>query len=902
MAIGPGTRVGPYEVVALIGEGGMGQVYRATDTNLKRTVAIKVLSEAVATDADRLARFQREAEVLARLNHPNIAQIHGLERSEGAAALVMELIEGPTLEDRLAHGLVPLHEAIPIAKGIAAALEAAHEQGIVHRDLKPANIKVREDGTVKVLDFGLAKAMDQGAGTEDRGPWTADQNNSPTITSPAMTAAGIILGTAAYMSPEQARAKPVDKRTDVWAFGCVFYEMVTGRRAFAGDDVSEVLASVLAREPDWTLMPPELSPTLSAFIKRCLHKDRRQRVRDIGDLSLALDGAFDTAPDMRPSVTLGQPLWRRALAVALTAAAAVLFTGLAAWSLWPSPEPRATTRFSYGLPAGQELAPTQRPVIAVSRDGSAFAYQAAEGWYLRSMGDLDARLITASNGSRPGLNTSPFFSPDGQWLAYWAAPGELKKVAVNGAPPITICAWGNPLGASWSPDNTILLAQREGIMRVAANGGNPELLIQAREGEELYGPQLMPDGRSVLFSVTTDKGPNRWNLAQVVVQSLSSGQRTIVVQGGSEARYLPTGHLLYALRDTVLAIAFDADRLTTTGGAVPLFQGVQQPVGVSAAGANYAVSDQGTLVYVTGSRPSRSLVWVNRSGDAVPIASIPPGSYQEPRLSPNGDRVLVTRDTDIWIYELASGRNVRLTRDGSSQMGVWDPTAARIAYSSASSGNLEAWVAPADGSGQPRRLTNLGGQVHVDSWSPDGKLLTLHHHAPDGPVNAFALAMDAADPQPQRFLQDEISPEGADFSPDGRYIAYLSIATGQREIYVRPYPGPEGRVPVSVDGGREPMWAANGDVFYRSLNGERMFAVSAQTAPKLGVGTPMQLFQGPFYIPATGSPRPQYDVSADGQRFLMLAAAASNDAAAARSRIVVVQNWIEELKRLVPIN
>ena len=895
MAIGPGTRVGPYEVIALIGEGGMGQVYRATDTSLKRTVAIKVLPESVATDADRLARFQREAEVLARLNHPNIAQIYGLERGEGSAALVMEIIDGPTLADRLAEGPVPLNDAIPIAKGIAAALEAAHEQGIVHRDLKPANVKVREDGTVKVLDFGLAKAVEP-AGL------MSGVTQSPTITAGAMTGAGVLLGTAAYMSPEQARAKPVDKRTDIWAFGCVFYEMVTGQRAFAGDDVSEVLASVLAREPDWSLMPADLSPTINAFIKRCLHKDRRQRVRDIGDLSLSLDGAFDTAPDVRRPVAPRPPLWRQAIIGAVAAAVGALATGVAAWSLWPSPEPQSTSTFDHVLPAGQEFAPTQRPVIAVSPDGRSFVYQSSSGFYLRSMADLDAhRLNAAGTGgvTGPGLIASPLLAPDGQWLAFFGTPGELKKVSVTGGAAVTICKASIPFGASWAADNTILFGQREGIMRVSANGGTPELVIRAAEGEQMYGPQLMPDRRSILFSVTTDQGPERWNRAQVVVQSLSTGQRTVVVQGGSEARYLPTGHLIYAIRDAVLATAFDPDRLTTTGGAVPLLQDIQQPVGVNAAGANYAVSDEGTLIYVTGNQSSRSLVWVNRGGATAPIGSIPPGTHQEPRLSPDGDRVLVSRDGDIWVYELASGRSTRLTRDGSSRMGVWDPAAARIAYSSASGGNLEAWVAPADGSGQPRRLTSVGGQVHVDSWSPDGKLLTFHRHADNGPVSAFVLPMDVENPQPQSFLQDEINPEGADFSPDGRYVTYLSIETGRREIYVRPYPGPQGRVPVSVGGGREPMWAANGDLFYRGLNGDRMFAVSAATTPKLKIGTPVELFRGSYYIPATGSPRPQYDVTADGQRFLMLASAAGTDSES-RSRIVVVQNWFEELKRLVP--
>ena len=538
-------------------------------------------------------------------------------------------------------------------------------------------------------------------------------------------------------------------------------------------------------------------------------------------------------------------------------------------------------------------------------------YQTTEGLYLRSMDDLEARLIPGSGGYLMG----PFFSPDGEWVGYVAGTarttdmlgvsGALKKIAVTGGAPVTLCVVTNPFGASWAPDNTILFGQRAGIMRVSADGGTPQLVIPADDGEQMYGPQLLPDRDSVLFSVTRTMGPStRWDQAQVVVQSLSSRKRTVLVDGGSDARYLPTGHLVYALRDGLFGVAFDANRLIVTGGRVPLLQGVHRPVGVNAAGAFYSVSDRGTLVYVTASAPLRALAWVNRNGaGAETITSIPAGNYEDPRLSPDGSRVLVTRDGVIWIYEVASGRSSRLTRDGTSLMGVWNPSGSRVAYSSAKSGNLEAWVEPSDGSGEPRQLTRLGGQVHVDTWSPDGRTLTIHHHVPEGPTRILMLAMDDAqpEPQPQVFNVGESGAESADFSSDGRYVAYLSAETGQREIYIRPYTHPGGRVPVSVGGGREPVWATNGDLFYRNLTGDRMFAVSVVTTePTPTVATPVPLFQGPYYNSAAGSPRPQYDVTADGQRFLMLVPPSGTDASVTRPRIVVVQNWFDEVKRLVP--
>jgi eukaryotic-like serine/threonine-protein kinase len=882
-----GARIGPYQIVSPLGAGGMGEVYRATDTVLKRQVALKVLPPDVAGNPDRVARFQREAEVLASLNHPNIGHLYGIEKNEGVLALVMELVEGPTLADRIAQGPIPLEEVLPIAKQIADAVEAAHEQGIIHRDLKPANIKVRDDGTVKVLDFGLAKAME--AVPTSSSP--ALLTNSPTLTSPAlMTGVGALLGTAAYMSPEQARGKPADKRSDIWAFGCVLYEMLTGRRAFPGDDVAETLAAIVRGEPDWSLLPADASPAVVLFLRRCLVKVPRERLRDIGDMRLALAGAFDAGiaepvPALRTS-------WRRRLLGPTTAAVvAAAATLLAARQLWPTAEPHQATRFEYIFPEQPQPVRAQSPFVTISPDGRTIAYQTAGGLYVRSVGELSPPRFVAGSESAA---VAPFFSPDGQWVAYIANNG-LKKLPIDGGTPTVVSAMP-AVSASWAADNTILFAGAEGIWRVPANGGTPALLIRTAEGESMYGPQLLPGGEAVLFSVTTDQSPSRWTRARVVAQVLTSGTRTTLADNGLEARYLPSGHIVYVSGNRLWSMRFDARRLAVSGDATPVLDNVDLPVGVRAAGANYAVADNGTLIYVPNQPRMRSLAWIRRDGAPGPaLPAISPARYGDPRLSPDAARALVTRDGDIWIYELASGRSSRVTRDGVSEMGVWNPAGTEVAFSSASAGNEEAWIAPADASAPPRQITHLGGQVHVDSWSPDGRTLAVHHH--QGLDTTMFMVPASGEGEPQPFAQGEAEAESAQWSSDGRYVAYVSADSGQREIYVRPYPGPGSRVTVSLDGGREPRWAANGDLTYRSLSGETMFAVTATTAPTLALGTPVPLFRGRFFVAPSGSPRAQYDLTRDGRSFLMLAPASASDALAERPRIIVVQHWFSELGR-----
>ena len=553
MSLTPGTRLGPYEVTAQLGKGGMGEVYRATDTTLSRQVAIKVLPESLASDTERIARFEREAKTLASLNHPNIAQIYGFEKSSAIHALVMELVEGPTLADRIAQGAIPVDEALPIARQIAEALEAAHEKGIIHRDLKPANIKVRPDGTVKVLDFGLAKALEPAASSPSLSQMT-------TATSPAMTQHGAILGTAAYMSPEQARGHAVDKRTDVWSFGAVLYETLTGRRAFAGGEVSEVLASVLARDPDWTRLPPGLSPVLAGYIKRCLNKDLKQRIPDIATMRLALEGVFDISVlpatrTRRNAWSLGGLSFTVLAAVAVTAVVA----GLAVWNNTGPVDVPVVTRLQMPLPAGQDFYFNGRHIVAISPSGDRVAFTAGPGLWLRSLDQLQARQI-------PGTELegrSPFFSPDGQSLAYYAA-GELRRVSVTGGAPVTLAKTVNPWGANWGDDDRIVYGQGpEGIWRIPAQGGTPERIIAVGEGELAHGTQLLPGGEWVLFTLRP-RGVGSWNRAQIVIQSLSTGERIVLVDGGRDARYLPTG-----ISSTASTGCFLRSRSTSGPGVSP---------------------------------------------------------------------------------------------------------------------------------------------------------------------------------------------------------------------------------------------------------------------------------------------------------------------------------------------
>ena len=921
MALALGTRLGPYEVTAQIGIGGMGEVYRARDTNLDRQVAIKILPDAFAHDPERLARFEREAKTLASLNHPNIATIHGLERADGVRALVMELVEGPTLADRIAQGPLPVDEALAVAKQIAEALEAAHDHGIIHRDLKPANIKLRPDGVVKVLDFGLAKALE---------PMSArgiDATISPTVTSPTMmTGIGVLLGTAAYMSPEQARGRVVDKRADIWAFGAVLYEMLTGKRAFDGEDVTDTLAAVVRSEPKWDALPDTVSPSVRVFLRRCLHKDSKQRIGDIRDVRLALEGVFETTVTEAAEATVApaRPPWRRHLVPVVASLVTAVVLSLAAWILRPATEAPLVSRFDVAaLPEGVAFRNTGRPVMALSPDGRRLVLNTTAGLYVRATSELSSKPIPGTEDTL----ASPAFSPDGQSVVYFQGD-QLKRIAISGGAPVVICGASIPFGISWARDNTILFGQPEGIMRVSAAGGMPELAIRAEKGEQVYGPQMLPDGGSVLFSVTSATGDTRWDQATIVVQSLRTGQRTVVLKGGSDARYVPAGYLVYALQSSLFAVAFDANQRQVQGGPVLVIQGVMRAgfPQVNTATAHYEISDRGTLVYVTGvagGEIRRTLVWVDRTGQEEVIPA-PPRGYQYPRISPDGTRVALDirdQEGDIWIWDLMRQTLARLTFDPSGDnYPVWSPDSRRLIFNSLSarSGAYNLYWQSADGTGTPERLTDSPNAQFPLAMTPDGSAIVFREVNQEGRRTDLGVG---GQNDLMRLLigshklsgSNEISKTGtplvrtkfneanADISPDGRWLAYQSDESGREEVYVRPFPDVDsGRWQVSTGGGRTPVWARSGDeLFFWSPPDSTIQSVRVERSSSWRSSTPTKVLQGLAYYGGTGSLGRTFDVAGDGKRFLMIKPG-SSDAAPQSQKLIFVQNWDQELKRLVP--
>ncbi len=892
MALASGTRFGIYEIAEEIGAGGMGVVYRATDTTLAREVAIKVLPESMASDAERVARFEREAKTLAALNHPNIAQIYGLEKADGVTALVLELVEGPTIADRIAQGPVPSDEALGIAMQIAEALEGAHSQGVVHRDLKPANIKQRPDGTVKVLDFGIAKALD---------PKFVTSGPQPTMLSTPATELGVILGTAAYMSPEQARGRPVDQRADIWAFGCVLYEMLTGQPVFGGEDVTITLARVLEREGDFDSLPATTSPAVRQTLRLCLRKEVKERVADIRDVRLALRGEFETLTPqaIEDAAAAAQPVWRRTVPVATaTLVSGAFLAGLAFW-IGTQPDPQPVNRFDYELPQGRTFANPTRSVMALSPDGRHFVYLARQGLYLRAMGELEARLIAGTEGA---LGT-PFFSPDGQSVAAFGFDNEMKRISINGGAPLTITDIGVPYGASWGPGDMILYGQTEGILRVSANGGTAEVIIQADISERLHGPELLPDGDSVLFSLGTT--PGNWDTAQVVVESLSTGERKLLIDGGSDAHYLPTGHLVYAFEDGLFAVAFDPDSLTVAGRTVPLVRGVMRATGTGAA--NYGVADDGTLVYVTGGGAAglRSLVWVDREGreEAIPIER---SQYVYPRISPDGRRVALadlTSDGDLWVWDFVGETRTRLTLGANGgTYPVWTPDGTRIAYNPGIGDAID-WKA-ANNTGRPERLATgvsiSGGAAFPHFFSPSGDELVFRAQASPESGNDIGMITIGGDAEPVWLLHEPYHERNAELSPDGRWMAYQSDQSGRWQIYVRPFPHvDDGLWQVSNAGGLRPLWSRDGRELFFLEPGppERLIAVAIEaTETAFSFGSRMPLLDWP-YLGASGPGARTYDVSDDGQQFLAIKEGGAEETTA---RIIVVQNWFEELRRLAP--
>jgi Tol biopolymer transport system component len=887
-------QLGPYSITAQIGVGGMGEVYRATDTNLKRSVAIKVLPVSVAADADRLARFQREAEVLGALNHPNVAHIYGLEKSHDTLALVMELVEGPTLADRIAHGAIPIDEALPIAKQIADALEAAHEQGIIHRDLKPANIKVRSDGTVKVLDFGLAKAMDPIAGS------LASHSMSPTFTTPAMTQAGMILGTAAYMSPEQAKGRDVDRRADVWAFGVVLFEMLSRRQAFSGESVSETLAEVMKSDPPWQALPADMPPHLARLIRQCLVKDPRQRIRDMGDVRLALDGAFETTgPATAETAKSPDVRWTSTAAIRLAAAAAVIASigaGGGAWLLLRPTQAASVpiARLAITLPADMRLGGLDQPAIAVSPQGTLVAYvgvsSGREQLHVRAIDGVESKALAGTEGA-----LSPFFSPDGQSIGFFAQ-GKLKAVSVAAGTIRTLCDAPNSRGGTWAGDSIYFAAANSGgISKVSAEGGTPTdvTTLDRASGEVSHRwPQGLPGGRVLLFDVWTGPGADE---KQIQIQRLDSGERTVVAQGAASGLYVASGHVIYARKDELFAVPFDVDNMRVSGQAVRLSSGAWR----GSEGNHYAVSDNGVFVSVAGSpaRYERRLVWVGRDGRAEPVAAPPGGYYANAAISPDGRRAAVDIEAEtvgVWVYDFARATLTPVTTGkGSSQAPRWSPDGTRLVYRGTRMGSRNLWRKTVDDAIGEERVTTGEGVQTPGSWSADGRWLVYYDSDPATGFDVWALP-SGGDRKPRAVVRTPFAEQYPRLSPDGRWLAYTSNESGRSEVLVQSFPEPAGRTQISTNGGIEPVWSRDGrELFY--LNGDAMMAVEIRTSPTFTAGSPRKLFEG-RYVPSPNGVS-SYDVSQDGQRFLRVQPLHPDPPT---DQIQVTLNWFEELKRLVP--
>jgi serine/threonine-protein kinase len=895
-----GSRLGPYEITAKLGEGGMGEVYRARDSKLEREVAIKVLPAAFSEDPERLARFEREARLLAQLHHPHVASVFGLEESEGVSALVMELVEGPTLAGRLTRGPLPLQEALAIAFQIAEALEAAHEKGIVHRDLKPQNIKAPEDGPVKVLDFGLAKALDPVAAAS--GAQSASQlAASPTLTLGA-TVQGVLLGTAAYMAPEQAKGGAIDKRADIWAFGVVLWEMLTGKRLFEGDSAAETLAGVLKSEIDLDALPTEAPPAIRRLLRQCLERQPRNRLHDIADARIVLEEALDGgAPDEAPAAGL-EPvarsrrrlhvLWLCALVVA-SAGAALLARRIAG----PGEASRAPRRLAIQLPPEQELGVGGNSLFVFSPDGESLAFAGGvEGRRMLLVRPLSEREATPVPGTDDG--EAPFFSPDGSWIGF-IQRGQLMKVPVEGGRPVRVAEARGAGGATWLADGSIVVAPiySDGLFRVSPDGGEPERLTTPDRADGVLGhwwPEQVPGGSWVLF--TAFRTPV--DSSRVGAVHLGTGEIRWLVDGGFFGRYSPSGHLLYARGQRLYALPFDPGSATLTGPAKAVLAdlAVEQTGGF----AFLAVSPQGTLAYAAESvaHPPSELVWLDRAGRAAPALG-ERRRFLSVALSPDDRQAALTvhgESRDLWTLALERRTLSRLTTGDDTEFGaVFAPDGRELVYVvDRPPFELHRIGAGSPDTGRPLWDEPAERDTTAPAISPDGRFVVYGLAEEGTGENLYARPLDGSEP-PRPVRAGRGAESHATFSPDGRWIAYESDDTGRLEIYAEPFPGPGERIQLTADGGREPFWARNGEIFYRRDNELR--ALMTRSGGRLELDAPATLFSYPLLPYASGGvPSRTYAVTADGRRILGITV----PEASRPRQIDVVTDWAAELARQVP--
>ena len=882
-----GTRVGPYEIVSWLGAGGMGEVYRARDIDLRRDVALKTLPEELAREPERLARLKQEARILASLNHPGIATLHGLEKTEGGVpVLVMELVEGEGLLERLQRGPLPLREALTVGHEIALALEAAHEKGVLHRDLKPANIRLTPEGRVKLLDFGLAKAV----GRPGRTRSYPRETGSPSD-------AGTVLGTAPYMSPEQARGQELDRRSDIWAFGCVLYEMLCRKRAFGGATFSDTVAAILEHDPDWSALPNDTPAAARRLLRRSLQKEKERRLRDIGDARLELedllagagraDGESDAASALGPRPAVAG--WRRLASRLIWLTAGAVAAGAAFWN-FAAPKPtadRPVVRMGLPLPSGESVADGAAHAVALSPDGKQLAYVAAQAGrsqiYLRTVDHLEARPIPGTEGGHV-----PFFSPDGRWLGFFAATeNQLKKVPLSGGAPLTLCDVALARGASWGADGTIVFARdgASGLDRVSAEGGRPESLTtldsRRRESSHRF-PEVLPNGEAVLFTAKTeDTGP--WDDALIEAISLRTREHTVLLSGGTNPRYA-AGHLVYERAGALWAAPFDPVRLKVAGPSALVLDGVSSSA--QSGSADFALSRDGSLVYVPGKLrgTDRRLVRVDRAGRTRPLVDAR-RAFLTLSLSPDGHRLALgieAANDQVWVYDLERGTLTPQTLRGNNNSAIWTPDGSRLTFTSDRGRPSNIFWQPADGSGAPERLTTSPSWQIPQAWSPDGRTLLFREW---GPTSDIWMLAREGDRKPRPLLDGPFGESGTQFSPSGRWLAYMSDETGRDEVYVMSFPGPGGRWLISTDGGSQPAWARNGrELFYR--NGDRTMVVAVTSEGTFSAKKPELLFEAKVLREDQS-----YVVTPDGD-FLMIEPGESDTPPA---QINVVLNWMQEV-------
>ncbi len=886
MPLTSGTRLGPYEILEPIGKGGMGEVYKAKDTRLDRTVAIKILPEQFANSPERKARFEREARAISQLNHPHICTLYDVGSQDGIEYLVMEYIDGETLADRLKRGALPLDKALEYGIQIAHALDKAHRAGIVHRDLKPSNVMLTKSG-VKLLDFGLASLVED--------PIFSESSSAPTLQKD-ITREHAILGTLQYMAPEQLEGKGADARTDIFAFGTVFYEMVTGQRAFSGRSQVSIIAAILDHDPSPISNLKPMTPSLlDRAIKRSLSKDPEERWQSARDLSSQLMWIAEgiETPTPAPIATT-----RSRVAWGLVALAAVA-TGTAVWNL-THVTPAATQRFArldVAIPEGQSLSTGLYPSLALTRDGTRLVFQAqADGvsqLHLRSMDQFEPRPVSGTEGAH-----TPFTSPDGRWIGFMAN-SQLKRVSITGGPPLTLCAApslspGSP-GAAWGPDDTIIFAAGiSGLMRVSATGGKAETLTtpDPERGEiNHFGPQFLPGGKHVLFSIRTNE--DEFRIAVLSLETLDwKWLRRVGEAAGT--RYVPTGHLVFAQSGALWAVPFDLTQLELSGVPFPLLEDVYSRVVADAVVAQFAISDDGVLTYVSGEAPEQSLVLVDRAGRANPLLR-DSHTYRYPRFSATSGQVAVgieTERSDIYVVDVQRRTLRRLTRTGSNIHPTWTLDGQKVTFASRRTGSdaYDIYWVPADESGEVELLMTSEASQFPSGWSPDGKILAFYEINNDTARDIWTVSLDG---ERSPFAATGANERVATFSADGNWLAYVSDESGRDEIYVRRYPGPGAREVISSNGGTEPVWSADGrEIFYRK--GNQMLAVAVQTEPTFVADAPRVLFEEPYVLAAAAVGRPNYDVGSDGRTFVMI----RNNSDPRHLHVVL--NWFEELERLDP--